>query len=81
MSIKEVTIELRPMEVLRVKNVIRGSEYEKDIKIKFGDETGGAAIPCSTGTGNMMLTILIKNEEEKTQIIEEFITWLKNNWK
>lgn len=81
MSIKEVNIELRPMEVLRVKNVIRGNAYEKDLKIKFGDETGGQAIPCSTGTGNMILKILIKNEEEKTEIIEEFITWLKKNWK
>ena len=81
MSIKEVTIELRPMEVLRVKNVIRGNALEKDIKIKFGDETGGTAIPCSTSTGNMSLTILIKNEEDKSEVVEEFINWLNKNWK
>ncbi|NHI92338.1 MAG: hypothetical protein EAX96_07525 [Candidatus Lokiarchaeota archaeon] len=82
MSIKEVTIELRPMEILRVKNVIRGNAYEKDLKIKFGDEMeGGSAIPCSTSTGNINLKILIKNEHDKSQVIEEFMDWVKKNWK
>ena len=81
MPFKEVTIDLRPMEVLRVKNVIRGNAFEKDLRIKFGDETGGTAIPCSTSTGKMNLKILIKNEEEKSQVIEDFINWLHKNWK
>jgi len=82
MTVKEIEIELRPMEIMRVKNVIRGNALEKDIRIKFGDEMEGAsAIPCSTSTGNINLRILIKDEKEKQKKIEEFITWLKNKWK
>ncbi|MHA1758841.1 MAG: hypothetical protein ACTSVV_18890 [Promethearchaeota archaeon] len=82
METKEIEIKLRPMEILRIKNVIRGSALEKNINVKFGDEIeGGSAIPCSTSTGNINLKILIKNEENKSHIIEEFISWIKNNWK
>ncbi|MHA1755558.1 MAG: hypothetical protein ACTSVV_02225 [Promethearchaeota archaeon] len=79
---KEFEIELRPMEVLRVKNVIRGNAMEKGIRIKFGDEVGdNLAVPCSTSTGKMNLKILIKDDKDKLQIIDEFINWLKKNWK
>ena len=82
MGIKTINIELRPMEIIRVKNVIRGNALEKDIRIKFGDEMeGSSAIPCSTSTGNINLRVLIKDEEEKQKEIEEFITWLKEKWK
>jgi len=82
MAVKEIEIELRPMEIMRVKNVIRGNALEKDIRIKFGDEMdGSSAIPCSTSTGNINLRVLIKDEEEKQKEIEEFVTWLKNKWK
>ena len=82
MGIKTIDIELRPMEIMRVKNVIRGNALEKDIRIKFGDEMeGSSAIPCSTSTGNINLHVLIKEEEGKQKEIEDFITWLNDKWK
>jgi len=81
MSEAEVDIKVRPVEIMRVKNIIRGRASELgDLMIKFSDEIGGKSLPCS-GFEPMTITAIITGAHGEEETIDRLVAWIKNKWK
>ena len=80
-SFIKIELNLKPVEIMRVKNIIRGRAEELEIThLSFSDEIPGAKrLPCS-GYEQMQISVIIKHDDKK-EAINELVDWLRKKWK